>query len=29
MIGLCQSEDIGIIPWSPLARGRPGASLAK
>jgi aryl-alcohol dehydrogenase-like predicted oxidoreductase len=22
MIGLCQSEDIGIIPWSPLARGR-------
>jgi aryl-alcohol dehydrogenase-like predicted oxidoreductase len=22
MIGLCQSEDIGVIPWSPLARGR-------
>jgi aryl-alcohol dehydrogenase-like predicted oxidoreductase len=22
MIGLCQSENIGIIPWSPLARGR-------
>ena len=22
MIGLCQSEGIGIIPWSPLARGR-------
>ena len=22
MIGLCQSEGIGVIPWSPLARGR-------
>jgi aryl-alcohol dehydrogenase-like predicted oxidoreductase len=22
MIPLCQSEDIGVIPWSPLARGR-------
>jgi aryl-alcohol dehydrogenase-like predicted oxidoreductase len=22
MIGLCQAEGIGIIPWSPLARGR-------
>jgi aryl-alcohol dehydrogenase-like predicted oxidoreductase len=22
MIGLCQEEGIGIIPWSPLARGR-------
>jgi aryl-alcohol dehydrogenase-like predicted oxidoreductase len=22
MIGLCQSEGIGILPWSPLARGR-------
>ncbi len=22
MIGLCQSENIGVIPWSPLARGR-------
>jgi aryl-alcohol dehydrogenase-like predicted oxidoreductase len=22
MIGLCQSEDIAVIPWSPLARGR-------
>ena len=22
MIPLCQSEGIGIIPWSPLARGR-------
>jgi len=22
MIGLCQSESIGILPWSPLARGR-------
>ena len=22
MIGLCQSEGIGLIPWSPLARGR-------
>ncbi len=22
MIGLCQSESIGVIPWSPLARGR-------
>lgn len=21
-MGLCQSEGIGIIPWSPLARGR-------
>ncbi|MGD0831694.1 MAG: aldo/keto reductase [Terracidiphilus sp.] len=22
MIGLCQSEGVGVIPWSPLARGR-------
>ena len=22
MIGLCQSEGIGVLPWSPLARGR-------
>jgi len=22
MIGVCQSEGIGVIPWSPLARGR-------
>src|SRR3984893_11720729 len=22
MMGLCQSEGIGVIPWSPLARGR-------
>jgi aryl-alcohol dehydrogenase-like predicted oxidoreductase len=22
MVGLCQSESIGILPWSPLARGR-------
>jgi aryl-alcohol dehydrogenase-like predicted oxidoreductase len=22
MIGLCHSEGIGVIPWSPLARGR-------
>jgi aryl-alcohol dehydrogenase-like predicted oxidoreductase len=22
MIGLCESESIGVIPWSPLARGR-------
>jgi aryl-alcohol dehydrogenase-like predicted oxidoreductase len=22
MIGFCQSEGIGVIPWSPLARGR-------
>jgi aryl-alcohol dehydrogenase-like predicted oxidoreductase len=22
MLGLCQSEGIGVIPWSPLARGR-------
>jgi aryl-alcohol dehydrogenase-like predicted oxidoreductase len=22
MLGLCQSEGIGILPWSPLARGR-------
>src|SRR6202163_3300785 len=22
MIGLCQSESIGVLPWSPLARGR-------
>src|ERR1022692_2558976 len=22
MIGLCQEEGIGVIPWSPLARGR-------
>jgi aryl-alcohol dehydrogenase-like predicted oxidoreductase len=22
MIGLCKSENIGVIPWSPLARGR-------
>ena len=22
MIGLCQAEQIGVIPWSPLARGR-------
>jgi aryl-alcohol dehydrogenase-like predicted oxidoreductase len=22
MIGLCQAEGIGVIPWSPLARGR-------
>ena len=22
MVGLCQSEGIGVIPWSPLARGR-------
>jgi aryl-alcohol dehydrogenase-like predicted oxidoreductase len=22
MLGLCQSESIGVIPWSPLARGR-------
>jgi aryl-alcohol dehydrogenase-like predicted oxidoreductase len=22
MIGLCRSEGIGVIPWSPLARGR-------
>lgn len=22
MIPLCQAEDVGIIPWSPLARGR-------
>ena len=22
MMGLCQAEGIGVIPWSPLARGR-------
>jgi aryl-alcohol dehydrogenase-like predicted oxidoreductase len=22
MVGLCQSEGIGVLPWSPLARGR-------
>ena len=22
MIGLCEAEGIGVIPWSPLARGR-------
>ncbi|HVP67916.1 MAG TPA: aldo/keto reductase [Anaeromyxobacteraceae bacterium] len=22
MIGLCQAEGIGVVPWSPLARGR-------
>src|SRR5262249_7529447 len=22
MMGLCESEGIGVIPWSPLARGR-------
>jgi 1-deoxyxylulose-5-phosphate synthase len=22
MIGLCQEEGIGVIPWSPLARGK-------
>ena len=22
MMGLCQAEEIGVIPWSPLARGR-------
>jgi aryl-alcohol dehydrogenase-like predicted oxidoreductase len=22
MIGLCQCEGIGVVPWSPLARGR-------
>ena len=22
MLGLCQSEGIAVIPWSPLARGR-------
>jgi aryl-alcohol dehydrogenase-like predicted oxidoreductase len=22
MMALCRSEDIGVIPWSPLARGR-------
>jgi aryl-alcohol dehydrogenase-like predicted oxidoreductase len=22
MMGLCQTEEIGVIPWSPLARGR-------
>jgi aryl-alcohol dehydrogenase-like predicted oxidoreductase len=22
MLGLCQAENIGVIPWSPLARGR-------
>jgi len=22
MMGLCQSEGVGVIPWSPLARGR-------
>jgi aryl-alcohol dehydrogenase-like predicted oxidoreductase len=22
MMSLCQSEEIGVIPWSPLARGR-------
>jgi aryl-alcohol dehydrogenase-like predicted oxidoreductase len=22
MIGLCQAEGVGVIPWSPLARGR-------
>jgi aryl-alcohol dehydrogenase-like predicted oxidoreductase len=22
MIGLCRSENIGVLPWSPLARGR-------
>jgi len=22
MMGLCRAEDIGVIPWSPLARGR-------
>jgi aryl-alcohol dehydrogenase-like predicted oxidoreductase len=24
MIGLCESEGVGVIPWSPLARGRLG-----
>ena len=23
MIPLCQSEHIAVLPWSPLARGRP------
>ena len=22
MMGLCAAEDVGVIPWSPLARGR-------
>jgi 1-deoxyxylulose-5-phosphate synthase len=22
MLGLCQAEGIGVLPWSPLARGR-------
>jgi aryl-alcohol dehydrogenase-like predicted oxidoreductase len=22
MMGLCASEEVGVIPWSPLARGR-------
>jgi aryl-alcohol dehydrogenase-like predicted oxidoreductase len=22
MMGLCQAEGVGVIPWSPLARGR-------
>ena len=24
MLGLCQAEGVGVIPWSPLARGRLG-----
>jgi aryl-alcohol dehydrogenase-like predicted oxidoreductase len=22
MLGLCQAESVGVLPWSPLARGR-------
>jgi aryl-alcohol dehydrogenase-like predicted oxidoreductase len=29
MIPLCRAEDIGILPWSPLARGFLGRSLAQ
>ena len=28
MMGLCQAEGIGVIPWSPLARGRLDARMA-
>ena len=27
MMGLCEAEGIGVIPWSPLARGTSGPSL--
>ena len=29
MLKLCEAEQVGVLPWSPLARGPPRATLGR